>query len=542
MHLSPLICKIITASALLIVIFTGCDSNGNSKNTGIGIGIAKDTIFPSNNDRSIAGSFSTQTQLTFDSIQLKRFLKKYNKFKPFEKDIYTFYRSRKYAYAWFDEKGLIEPANNLYNRINNISEEGIPDKLPYKENFTALMDAAGTDNKPSDSLELMLTCQYLEYANNVWKGLSEKDTRSMEWLLPRKKLTYSQLLDSLANRSLTNEPVFRQYHLLKDYLKRYRDIQAKNPLPVIKTDNKKLALGDSGIVITDIRQWFFTMGDIAANNNSNEFDIELLEGVKQFQSRNGLKDDGVIVPGLIAEMNIPIEKRIESIMINMERSRWVPEKLKQDYLLVNIPEYKLHVIENDKRLFSMNVVVGKSQNKTVVFNGELKYVVFSPYWNIPTSILRKETLPAIRRDGNYLASHNMEWNNGKVRQKPGPDNSLGLVKFLFPNSHSIYLHDTPSKSLFNESIRAFSHGCIRIAEAKKLAIYLLKYDPNWNDSSITAAMNSGKEQTVTLRKSVPVFIAYFTTWVDRSGKINFRKDVYNRDSRLSKLILDKPSI
>jgi L,D-transpeptidase YcbB len=218
----------------------------------------------------------------------------------------------------------------------------------------------------------MLTCQYLEYANNVWKGLSEKDTISMEWLLPRKKLTYSQLLDSLANRSLTNEPVFRQYHLLKDYLKRYRDIQSKNQLPLIKTFKKKLALGDSGTVINDIRQWLFTMGDIAANNNSNEFDKELLEGVKQFQSRNGLKDDSVIIPGVIAEMNTPIEKRIENIMINMERSRWVPEKLKQDYLLVNIPEYKLHMIENDKRLFSMNVVVGKSQNKTVVFNAILR--------------------------------------------------------------------------------------------------------------------------------------------------------------------------
>jgi murein L,D-transpeptidase YcbB/YkuD len=136
----------------------------------------------------------------------------------------------------------------------------------------------------------------------------------------------------------------------------------------------------------------------------------------------------------------------------------------------------------------------------------------------------------------------MEWNGGNVRQKPGPNNSLGLVKFLFPNSHSIYLHDTPSKSLFNESNRAFSHGCIRLAEPKKLAIYLLRNDPKWNDTSITAAMNSGKEKTVTLSKTLPVFIAYFTAWVNKDGKINFRKDVYNRDSRLAKMILDKSSI
>jgi L,D-transpeptidase YcbB len=539
MHISSIISKI-TLPVLLLAIFISCGSNGNSKMPVVDI--AKDTIAPSHNDQSIPGSFSTQTQLTFDSSYIKIFLSTYSKFKPFEKDIYSFYRSRKYAYAWFDENGLIEPADNLHNRVDNISEEGIPDRIPYKQNFTVLMETAETDTKPSDSLELMLTCQYLSYAKNVWKGLSETEIKDLEWLLPRKKLTYSQLLDSLATKSLANEPVFRQYHLLKDFLKRYRDIQSKTPLPLIKTDKKKLQLGDSGAVIVNIRQWLFTMQDIAANNNSNVFDAELQEGIKQFQGRNGLKDDGVIGPGVIAEMNIPIEKRIESIMINMERCRWVPEKLKQDYLLVNIPEYKLHVIENEKPAFSMNVVVGKSQNKTVIFNGELKYVVFSPYWNIPPGILKKETLPAIRRNRNYLASHNMEWNGGNVRQKPGPNNSLGLVKFLFPNTHSIYLHDTPSKSLFNESNRAFSHGCIRIAEPKKLAIYLLRNDPNWNETSITAAMNSGKEKTVSLAKTIPVFIAYFTTWVNRSGKINFRKDVYNRDSRLAKMILDKPAI
>jgi len=136
----------------------------------------------------------------------------------------------------------------------------------------------------------------------------------------------------------------------------------------------------------------------------------------------------------------------------------------------------------------------------------------------------------------------MEWNGNSVRQKPGPNNSLGLVKFLFPNSHSIYLHDTPSKSLFNETDRAFSHGCIRIAEPKKLAVYLLRNDPKWDENAITAAMNSGKEQTVTLSETVPVFIAYFTAWVGRDGKLNLRKDVYKRDSQLAKMILEKPSI
>jgi murein L,D-transpeptidase YcbB/YkuD len=185
----------------------------------------------------------------------------------------------------------------------------------------------------------------------------------------------------------------------------------------------------------------------------------------------------------------------------------------------------------------MNVVVGKSQNKTVIFSGGMKYIVFSPYWNIPTSILQKETLPAIKRSKNYLAKHNMEWNGGNVRQKPGPNNSLGLVKFLFPNSHSIYLHDTPSKSLFNEDNRAFSHGCIRLAEPQKLALYLLRNQPEWTPEKVSAAMNLGKEQYVPLKSSMPVIITYFTSWVDKVGKLNFRNDVYGRDKRLANIIL-----
>ena len=184
----------------------------------------------------------------------------------------------------------------------------------------------------------------------------------------------------------------------------------------------------------------------------------------------------------------------------------------------------------------MNVVVGKAANKTVIFSGNLKYVVFSPYWNVPTSILNKEVLPGIKKNKNYLAAHHMEWNGKGVRQKPGPWNSLGLVKFLFPNSYSIYFHDTPSKSLFSEDQRAFSHGCIRLAEPKKLALYLLRDNPAWDEKKITAAMNSGREQTVTLKQPIPVFIGYLTAWVDWQGRLNFRKDIYGRDDRLAKML------
>ena len=525
---------------LAVLFFINCGSSGTNASDKIAI---NDTIKPvvSNIDRSIPGSFSSQTKIRFDSSQVKIFLDSFSKFKIFEKDIFSFYKKRKFAYAWFDANGMIEPANNLYNRIQNINEEGLPDKLSYKEAFTSLIESIGTENEPSAALELMLTSQYLVYANSVWKGLNEKQMQGVDWLLPRKKISNQQLLDSLGGTTfLENEPVYKQYPLLKAYLKKYNDLKQSNKLPIIITDKKKLQPGDSSIAIGKIRQWLFIMGDIIENNGSNLFDNLLSDGIKAFQKRTGIADDGLITPTVITEMNYPIEKRIETIIVNMERCRWVPVTIQKNYLFVNIPAYKLYVFENDSMVFNMNVVVGKSQHKTAIFNGDVKYVVFSPYWNIPASIMKNETLPAIRRNPNYLTQHNMEWNGKQIRQKPGPNNSLGLVKFLFPNSHSIYLHDTPSKSLFKETNRAFSHGCIRLSEPKKLASYLLRTDSLWNDASVTAAMKSGIEKTVTLKKTTPVFIAYFTSWVDKYGKINFRKDVYSRDSRLAKLMLNNP--
>jgi murein L,D-transpeptidase YcbB/YkuD len=197
------------------------------------------------------------------------------------------------------------------------------------------------------------------------------------------------------------------------------------------------------------------------------------------------------------------------------------------------------VYEKGKRMFAMNIVAGSSQNQTVVFTGDLKYVVFSPYWNVPPSIIKKEILPGMKRNPNYLARHNMEWNGGKVRQKPGPNNSLGKVKFLFPNSYNIYLHDTPAKSLFDEPKRAFSHGCIRLADPRKLAIWALRNQPEWTEDKIDKAMNAGKEKYVTLKSTVPVFLGYFTAWVDEEGKLNFRDDIYGHDKKLAEHLFSK---
>jgi murein L,D-transpeptidase YcbB/YkuD len=176
--------------------------------------------------------------------------------------------------------------------------------------------------------------------------------------------------------------------------------------------------------------------------------------------------------------------------------------------------------------------------QTVIFSGHLQYVVFSPYWYIPPSIIQKEIKPGMARNPNYLSNHHMEWNGGNVRQKPGNTNSLGLVKFIFPNSYNIYLHDTPSKPLFDEDNRAFSHGCIRVAQPRALALQILKQIPAWTPEKIDAAMHAGTEKTVLLKKKIPVYIGYFTAFVNSKGKLNFREDVYNRDQRLLNFLMN----
>jgi murein L,D-transpeptidase YcbB/YkuD len=361
-----------------------------------------------------------------------------------------------------------------------------------------------------------------------------------KWNLPRKKLSYKDLLDSLldapSSEFMQKEPVYPQYQLLKKELQRYRLIAEKGGWPMIVTDQKSLKPGDSSAAIAVLKNRLFLSGDLTSVTTGNSFDAPLEAAVKQFQYRHGLAEDGVVGKQMMAALNIPVAKRIEQIIINLERCRWMPVSLGNNYLLINIPEYKFHAFENESLQWSMKVVVGKSIHETAVFSGLMTYIVFSPYWNIPPGILKNEILPAIRRNRNYLARNNMEWYANGVRQKPGPNNSLGLVKFMFPNSHNIYLHDTPAKHLFNQDSRAFSHGCIRVEQPKKLASYVLQHQPDWNEERIDSAMHAGKEQIVNLKEAIPVLIAYFTSWVDENGLLNFRSDIYKRDEQMTKII------
>ena len=222
----------------------------------------------------------------------------------------------------------------------------------------------------------------------------------------------------------------------------------------------------------------------------------------------------------------------------MNRMRWMPQEPQGQLILVNIPEFILHVVDGKNKVFDMAVVVGKEGHNTMMFTGKLSQIVFSPYWNVPPSIVKKEILPKMQSNPNYLKEQNMEVTGNAgglpvIRQLPGEKNSLGRVKFLFPNSYNIYFHDTPAKSLFSKDKRAYSHGCIRLSDPEKMAEYLLQDNPDWTPDKIEEAMNSGNPQTVTIKNPVPVFITYYTAWVDENGLLNFRDDIYKRDSTVA---------
>jgi murein L,D-transpeptidase YcbB/YkuD len=228
-----------------------------------------------------------------------------------------------------------------------------------------------------------------------------------------------------------------------------------------------------------------------------------------------------------------------------------------DLLLVNIPEYRLHVIESGKQVFSMDAIVGNVPNKTAIFSAPLKTVIFCPYWNVPAGIIRKELLPKLKSDPSYLEKMNMEvvsngevidpstinWNDYTttipfvIRQKPGKDNSLGLIMFMFPNLFDIYMHDTPGKELFDATDRAFSHGCIRLQEPEKLARYLLEKDKSLNVDDMEEWMEAGEEKHIAIKQYLPVVITYFTAWVDDNGVLNFRKDIYGFDQKMEQEVM-----
>jgi murein L,D-transpeptidase YcbB/YkuD len=281
---------------------------------------------------------------------------------------------------------------------------------------------------------------------------------------------------------------------------------------------------------------------------------DLHAAVKSFQELHALPATGIVDDKTLAALNVPLDWRIRQVAINLQRWRYMPGDLGERHFIINIPYFHLIARESGKPVMDIRVVVGKPGNNTPIFSEDMETVVFSPYWNIPDTIAESETAPAVARDPDYLArqgievlrvsstgtetvdASNVDWDSADAlkglvfRQKPGDGNALGHVKFLLPNPYSVYLHDTPADALFARPGRAFSHGCVRVEEPETLARYVLRDYPEWNDDAIFAAMRSGVEKHVKLKKKIPVHITYFTAWVDENGGLHFQPDIYGYDS------------
>ena len=460
----------------------------------------------------------------------------------------NFYNSRNYQMAWFTEDGVAEQTQAFYTLHQQYIKEFqdsshmFPHQLQIEMAKLLFQDTLISEpSLPLADIELQLTQHFFNYVSYAYTG--SVDPEILKWHIPRKKVDAISLLDSLVTNNGKNlerwEPVSKQYSSLKGALLHLYEIEKTETWDEISLgEAKKYEEGDQGDFVVQLKKKLQLTGDFQLEDTSAIFSPELKAAVQQYQRRMGLMDDGVVGKNVMSELNVPIKKRIEQLLINMERMRWMPNMPEGNGILVNIPQYELHVWEEGKIVFAMDIVVGKTGSETVIFADEVQYVVFSPYWNVPRSIVRSEIYPAMQKNPNYLAEKNMEqigFSNGLpiIRQKPGNSNSLGRVKFIFPNSYNIYLHDTPSKSLFGAESRAFSHGCIRVSQPTKLAEYLLRHQKDWTPEKIAQAMKVNSEKWVALDEPLPVFISYFTAWVDQDGLLNFRKDIYGHDQRMA---------
>lgn len=535
---------------IAIIILIRCNHNNTSKEVTSNVILVK-----SNSNFKIDSTFLEvfyRDHLTSDSIQ---------------KETTNFYRRRHYTLAWFNKSGMNYAVSIFHNQLQNY-QYNFADSSFYNKDLDSLILEAKRDEptflsqqNKFQKLDLLLTTSFFKYAKKAYGGQA-KNLSNLEWFIPRQNKNYQSTLDSLI--LLTNEaneqiPVNDAYFLLKKELKKYRNIEKAGGLPFVFLSKHKLHIGNSDSTLLTAKRYFYLMGDLQNNDQTIAFTNSLLKAIKNFQQRMGLEINGCIDSITAIELNKPISLRIKQIVINMERLRWLPVNMEKEYLFINIPEFKLHLFENGKQVWNTNIIVGKSATQTTIFKGNISSIILNPHWGIPASMAKNEIVPHIKRNSNYLSKNNIEvysgnrivnpstinWNKYKenipftFKQKPGINNALGKIKFIFPNEYDIYLHDTPSKQLFGDTKRDFSHGCIRVEYPKTLALYLLKNNKVWTTKRINKILLTNKETSIRIAPFVPIYIVYFTAWVDSEGKLNFRNDIYNLDSKVAKEIFEE---
>jgi L,D-transpeptidase YcbB len=462
--------------------------------------------------------------------------------------------------------GTLRDADSYGLRVEDYAGAALThelDALPADE--TARAQALGR-------FDARLSATALHFVADLHFGRVSPEAAGFKLEQPPEPFDLAQALRSIAQASDVDgavsavEPTFYHYKLLKDALGVYRKIAQQHelaPLPPIKSSVKP---GEAYAGAAALRQRLELLGDLPPGEHAGAgevLDADLSEGVRRFQTRHGLNADGVLGKGTLVALNVPLAQRIRQLSLTLERWRWLAP-FKTPPIIVNIPQFRLFAFRTTEDrvadILQMNVIVGRTyaHTQTPVFEGDMRYVVLRPYWDVPYGITRREMLPKIQANPNYLTRQRLELVNGqgdnspvvaptpenlqllaagklRLRQQPGEDNALGLAKFMFPNSYNVYLHSTPAHQLFNETVRAFSHGCIRVADPLSLATLVLKDAPgDWTREKIQAAMNGTTMQRINLTQPINVLILYATALATEGGPVLFFEDLYGYDQKLER--------
>ncbi len=474
----------------------------------------------------------------------------------------SFYSQHEYQPVWSNR----ELREDLYRSIENAPNHGLRFKDYHGDYLEmALSNLANLDQDKKDLLELVLTDAFFTYGRHLNTGKLDPKKLYTIWDIDSNEADLLQLFEkAISENSISTTledlaPKHIVYKGLQKSLKDYRALMEKeeNPTQVPKGESIKPGDTSSRMAMIALRLKELNFIDSIPPNSTHEYNESLEEAIRKFQEHHGIETDAVIGGGTISELNKTYKERYEQILVNMERWRWHPQDLGDHYFIVNIPNYRLHLVKGKDTISSNRVMVGTEARKTPVFSDNIEHIVYNPTWTIPPTIKKNDVIPAARRNTSYLTSRNMSvfdgsgkrlnpseinWNSREVvnytyRQEAGPANPLGKVKIIYPNRYSIYLHDTPSKKLFEKNSRAQSSGCVRVEGVLDLAEYLLNDQEKYTSEKIQEILDSGRTTTIKITKDVKVHHLYWTAW--REGdETRFAEDIYKQDKEIIQLLMN----
>lgn len=478
----------------------------------------------------------------------------------------SFYESRQFRPAWLTAEGPRPQARDLVAAIDTMAGQGLDPRVYPKDSLNATLREIEARPSLEDMeaqrrfarADMSLTYTYLALASHLANGRLRPAALDIDW---HDTLTPADLSGSLhealrdggsVDQALRGAaPASTDYTRLREAMTRYEDIAAHGGWPIV---GKTLRKGAQGADVRRLRARLAAEGDLAPStdpaatpNSADLYDAAVVAGVTHFQSRHGLDTTGKVDAATLAELDVPVQERIRQLQVNLERRRWLPADFGPRYIAVNIPDFRVKLVEDGQTTLEMKGIVGKApHNQTPEFSGRITFMVLNPSWNIPDDIVAKEIQPAVAKDPGYLARKRIEvttvGSQTRWRALPGATNPLGQVKFVFPNQFDVYLHDTPADSLFNASRRALSHGCVRLEKPVDLANAVLRDDPKWTPVEVQNAIATGESHVVSLHNPLPVHLLYLTAWVADDGTVQFRRDVYGRDAKVAAALSHSPQV